>query len=62
VLRAERRISQREVAQRAGMSQATYWKYENAYAEPSRREKARIAKALRVTIDALARQSEPAVA
>jgi transcriptional regulator with XRE-family HTH domain len=53
VLRAERRLTQRDVAQRIGMSQATYWKFENAYAEPDARWKERIATALNVAVVAL---------
>ncbi len=48
VLRAERVISQADLALRAGMKQTHYWRIENGYIEPSDAERARLAKALRI--------------
>jgi putative transcriptional regulator len=53
VLRAERRISQRTLAQRIGVSQSTYSNWETAYFEPDADTKRKIARVLRVPVEAL---------
>lgn len=48
VLRAERRISQEDVARDVGMTQTIYWRVENGYRIPSKEERRRLAKVFRV--------------
>lgn len=48
VLRAERDVTQMDLALKAGMGLTRYWKIETGYIEPSETERARLAKALRV--------------
>jgi transcriptional regulator with XRE-family HTH domain len=49
VLRAERAVTQMDLALAAGLSRDRYWRIENGYDYPTDRERARLAKALRVT-------------
>jgi len=51
VCRAERRISQMALAQRARVSRDRIWRFENGYAEATADERERLAKALRVTVE-----------
>jgi transcriptional regulator with XRE-family HTH domain len=51
VLRAAKRITQMDLALKVGMAQGRYWKIENGYLVPSDTERARIAKALRVSVE-----------
>lgn len=44
VLRAERGLSQMEVAAKAGMATNRYWRIENGYAEPTDDERTALAK------------------
>lgn len=53
MLRAERRLTQHDVAERLGVSQAQYWKFETAIVEPSDDDKRRLARVFRVHVDAL---------
>lgn len=50
MIRAEKRLTQHAVAQRMGVSQATYWQLETAVREPDAETRARIARALRVNV------------
>jgi transcriptional regulator with XRE-family HTH domain len=50
VLRAERRLTQNDVAGKLGISQASYWQIETGLREPDAKTQTRIAKALRVTV------------
>ena len=50
VLRAEKRISQMDVAERAHMGHNRLWKIENGYVQPDDDERAAIAKALGVPV------------
>ena len=49
VLRAERRITQIDVALKANLKFYKYWRIENGYDIPTVREQKRIARVLRVT-------------
>lgn len=49
VVRAEQRVSQREVAALAGLEVTRLWRIENGYAEPTPAERRVLAKALGVT-------------
>lgn len=51
VLRAERDLSQRDTATKAGMSVDRYWKIENGYADPTDAERQGLARALRLQPD-----------
>jgi transcriptional regulator with XRE-family HTH domain len=51
VLRAEVRWSQMELSRRARVSTNRIWRFENGYAEPTDRELARLARALRVSVE-----------
>jgi transcriptional regulator with XRE-family HTH domain len=48
VLRAEREVTQMDLALKAGLSQSRYWRIENGYEQPTTTERAKLAKALRV--------------
>lgn len=48
VLRAERGVTQIDLALKAGLSLSRYWRIENGYEQPTDTERARLAKALRV--------------
>ncbi len=50
VLRAEKEVSQLDVAMKAGLKEYRYWRIENRYVIPSEDERAAIAKALKVPI------------
>lgn len=50
VVRAPQRITQRALADAAGVSQATYSNWETGWAEPDNKQKAALAKALGVTV------------
>lgn len=50
VLRAERRITQLTLARKAGMNVARVSFFENGLAEPKPRERARLARALKVPV------------
>lgn len=52
VLRAARRITQRDVARRAKMPTGRYWEIENGYRAPSTSEQNAIARALRADVTA----------
>lgn len=47
VLRAEREITQMDLALKVGLSRDRYWRIENGYEEPTDDERARLSKALR---------------
>lgn len=49
VLRAERRITQIDLATKAGIPMTRYWKIENGYVDPTPGERGRIARALKAT-------------
>ena len=49
-LRAERDITQRDLAIKTKMPVLRYWEIENGYRDADDREQRRIAKALRVTV------------
>jgi transcriptional regulator with XRE-family HTH domain len=53
VLRAERRVTQRDVAKKTGLGETRYWRIENGYEQPTDTERAKLAKALRVEESAL---------
>jgi putative transcriptional regulator len=53
VLRAERRMTQRDVADKVGVSVSQISIWENAHEEPTDVYKAKIAKALRVPLSAI---------
>lgn len=53
VLRAEREITQMDLALKAGFSRDRYWRIENGYETPTDRERARLARALGVQVDDL---------
>jgi transcriptional regulator with XRE-family HTH domain len=53
VRRAERRLSQRRIAQIAGISYDRYWRIENGYAEPTTDERTMLAAALGTTVEEL---------
>jgi len=48
VCRAEKRLTQLDAALRAKMGLTRFWKIENGYKKPDEKERAAIAKALRV--------------
>jgi transcriptional regulator with XRE-family HTH domain len=50
VLRADRRITQLDLALKAKLSQNRYWRIENGYDEPSDSEKKRIARVLKADV------------
>jgi transcriptional regulator with XRE-family HTH domain len=50
VLRAERGVTQLDLAPRAGLSPSRYWRIEHGYDQPTAAERARLAKALRVSV------------
>lgn len=52
VLRAEKRTTQMDLAAKAKISVGRYWKIENGYVEPTRGERAAIARALKVDASA----------
>lgn len=51
VLRAERRITQLDVAEKADLHHHTYWRIENGYNAPTDVQKRRIARILKCTVD-----------
>jgi transcriptional regulator with XRE-family HTH domain len=51
VLRAEKRLSQMDTAEAAGISFNRYWRIEAGYAEPTEQERQHIARVLHVHID-----------
>jgi transcriptional regulator with XRE-family HTH domain len=62
VLRAEREISQDDLAIRAGVSRNRYWRIEKGYDPPTESERSKLAKALRVDESALGFPDQQAVA
>lgn len=48
VLRAERDVTQMDLALKVGLPQSRYWRIENGYDQPTDAERARLAKALHV--------------
>lgn len=48
VLRAEKGVTQIDLALKAGIALSRYWRIENGYEQPTDSERARLAKALRV--------------
>jgi len=62
VRRAERRLSQKRLAQAAGISFDRYFRIENEYTEPTTEERASLAAALEVAQDVVFPASEQAVA
>lgn len=50
VVRAERSITQMDLALKAGLSRDRYWRIENGYEFPATAELSRLAKALKVTV------------
>lgn len=46
-------LTQHEVASRVGVSQAQYWKWEYAYAEPTSDEKKKLARVFKVRVNEL---------
>ncbi len=50
VLRAEKEVSQLDIAMKAGLKEYRYWRIENRYVIPTDGERAAIAKALKVTV------------
>lgn len=62
VLRAERGVTQMDLALKAGLSLSRYWRIENGYETPDTGERGRLAKALRITVGELGfEQPEAAV-
>lgn len=57
VLRAEKKLSQLDVATHTDIKEYRYWRIENGYEIPSEDERARIAKALDVEVSALEPQT-----
>ena len=53
VFRAERRLSQMELARRSRVSTNRIWRFENGYAEATSDEQARLAKVLRIEVSEL---------
>jgi transcriptional regulator with XRE-family HTH domain len=53
VLRAERQVTQVDLALMVRMPLSRYWRYEKGYEIPTEREQARLARALEVDIPAL---------
>lgn len=53
VLRAECQITQMDLALKVGLSKDRYWRIENGYEQPTDTERARLAKVLRVDVEAL---------
>ena len=53
VARAERGVTQIDLALKAGLSLSRYWRIENGYEQPTDTERAKLAKALRVDEAAL---------
>lgn len=49
VLRAERRITQMDIAIKARMGHNRYWRIENGYVEPTKAERAAFARILKAT-------------
>jgi len=60
VLRAEREVTQIEVARRTGIQMTRYWRIEKGYDAPTDAERARLAKALRVDESELGFSAEAA--
>jgi transcriptional regulator with XRE-family HTH domain len=60
VVRAEQRCTQMRLAMRAKVPQCRISFIENGYSQPSPREQARIAKALRVSVEYVFPESVPA--
>lgn len=50
ILRVSKRLTQHDVAEQLGVSQATYWKYETGIAEPDDDTKKALAKVLGVKV------------
>ena len=57
MLRAERRLTQHAIAERVGVSQATYWKWETGIEEPDNETQRKIAKVFGVKAPALLEQA-----
>lgn len=53
VLRAERDVTQMDLAIEAGLSASRYWQIENGYTRATSKELARLARALRVAVEDL---------
>lgn len=53
VLRAEHAITQMDLALEVGLSRDRYWRIENGYEQPTPTERIKLARALRVDVDAL---------
>lgn len=53
VLRAERAITQMDLALKAGLSRDRYWRIENGYEHPTDAEQARLSKALKADLSDL---------
>jgi len=49
VARAERRITQRDLARQSGVSESRLWKIENGYLDGTPDERAKLARVLRVS-------------
>lgn len=63
VRRAEREISQRDLAAKAGLHPDRYWRIEKGYTDPTAQEQAAIAEALAVPVAlAFPEQAQTAVA
>ena len=50
VLRAERRMSQMDAADKAGLSLNRYWRIENSYVDPTSEERIALASVLAVDV------------
>ena len=50
VARAERRITQLDLAHRIGINPGRYWKIENGYVEPTSQERSALARALKKSV------------
>lgn len=59
VLRAEREVTQRDLAQKAHIPVGRYWDIENGYRMPDQNELARLARVLKVTPEDILPASEP---
>lgn len=59
VVRAERRITQTDLARKIKMGRYRYWQIENRYITPTPEEKERLATALKVTVEDIFPGSPP---
>lgn len=57
MLRLEKRLTQRTVAEKLGISQATYWQWEVAYKEPTDKVRKKIARLFGVSVEDLLEKS-----